>query len=127
MKRACILGALIALSVVAATPAFAADEVPSATPKAEQPVAPPSLQTDQPAAISLSSKVPFKFYGFISAEFMWTDSQLSTFGTLDNTPASYNRGMSGFNRVVDEAVDGNNDGAVNTLDVQQVINTALVR
>lgn len=112
MKRI-IIGAFLALVAVASMPASAADEAPAVKPKAEQPVVPQSIQTDQPAAISLSSKVPFKFYGFVSAEMMWTDSQLSSFGTLDNTPASYNRGPAGFNRVVDENVDGNNDGAIN--------------
>ncbi len=114
MKRARILSSLVALIVVCATaPAFAADETAVAKNDAEQPAAPPSIQTDQPAAISLSSKVPFKFYGFISGEFMWTGSQLSSGGTLDNTPANYNRGMGGYNRVVDEAVEGNNDAAIN--------------
>lgn len=76
-----------------------------------------SIQTDQPVDISLSSKVPISFYGFISAEFLWADSQLSSFGTLNNglgvagaTP--YNRTPVGFNRVVDETVDGNNDAYI---------------
>jgi hypothetical protein len=76
-----------------------------------------SIQTDQPTEITLSSKVPITFYGFISAEFMWSDSQLSSFGTLNNglgvagaTP--YNRNMTGFNRVVDETVDGKNNAFI---------------
>jgi hypothetical protein len=75
---------------------------------------PPSsdLQKGTIGAISLSSKVPFKFYGFISAEAMWSDSQLSSFGALNNTPASYNKNMSGFNRVVDEATSPNNDAFI---------------
>jgi len=70
------------------------------------------VQTEVIKPISLSSKVPFTFYGFVSAEAMWADSQLSSFGTNNNTPASYNRNMSGFNRVVDETVDGRNDAFI---------------
>ena len=70
------------------------------------------LQKSQDESIALSSKVPISFYGFISSETMVSDSQLSSFGTLNNTPASYNRSMAGFNRVVDERVDGNNDAFI---------------
>ncbi len=70
------------------------------------------VQTEVIKPISLSSKVPFSFYGFISAEAMWADSQLSSFGANNNTPASYNRNMSGFNRVVDETIDGRNDAFI---------------
>ncbi len=68
-----------------------------------------SVQTDIPEKIPLSSKVPVSFYGFIEAQALWSDSQLSSFGTNNNVPASYNRNMTGFNRVVDESVDGRND------------------
>lgn len=111
MNRLWIPLIAVALILSAACPALADDKPPPA-PKAEEPAPPPSLQTDQPVSIALSSKVPFKFYGFVSGEFLWTGSQLSTFGTLDNTPASYNRQIAGFNRVVDESIDGNNDAAV---------------
>ncbi len=67
------------------------------------------LQTGQERVIRFSCKVPIGFYGFISAETLWSNAQLSSFGTNNNTPASYNRNMSGFNRVVDESIDGNND------------------
>lgn len=73
------------------------------------------LQTGEPESISLSTKVPLKLYGFISAEAMWAGSQLSSFGANaagnpDNT--AYNRNMTGFNRVVDESTDGNNDAFI---------------
>lgn len=71
-----------------------------------------SVQTDVPEKISLSSKVPVSFYGFILAEGLYSDSQLSSYGTLDNSPANYNRTIAGFNRVVDENVGGHNDGFV---------------
>jgi len=70
------------------------------------------IQKGDIGEIALSSKVPFKFYGFISAEAMWSDSQLSSFGTLNNVPASYNKNMVGFNRVVDEATQPNNDAFI---------------
>lgn len=70
------------------------------------------IQTEQAEKITLSTKVPINLYGFISAEGMYSDSQLSSFGTLNNTPANYNRNMVGFNRVVDESVDGNNDAFI---------------
>lgn len=70
------------------------------------------LQKGQEEKISLSTKVPASLYGFISAEAMWADSQLSTLGTLDNTPANYNKNMAGFNRVVDESVETNNDAFI---------------
>jgi len=96
---------------------FASPSAYAATPKTDLGAPAGSIQTDQPVEIALSSKVPIKFYGYISAEFMWADSQLSSFGTLNNglgisgaTP--YNRNMSGFNRVVDETVDGNNDAFI---------------
>ena len=68
-----------------------------------------NLQTGDGKLISLSTKVPVSLYGFISAETLYSDSQLSSFGALNNTPASYNKNMSGFNRVVDESVEGKND------------------
>jgi hypothetical protein len=70
------------------------------------------IQKGQTEKIVLSSKVPFAFYGFISAEGIYSDSQISTFGTLDNTPASYNRVPCGFNRVVDETTDTKNDAFI---------------
>lgn len=100
---------LVAFAV--AVPSFAA------TPKTEMGAPTGSIQTDQPVEISLSSKVPIKFYGFISAEFMWADSQLSSFGTLNNGlgvvgASPYNKTMVGFNRVVDETVDGRNNAFI---------------
>jgi hypothetical protein len=71
-----------------------------------------SIQTDIPEKIKLSSKVPVSFYGFILAEFLYSDSQLSSFGTNNNTPASYNTNIVGFNRVQDETIQGNNDGFI---------------
>jgi len=71
-----------------------------------------NIQSKQTEKISLSKTVPISLYGFISAESMYSDSQLSTFGTDNNDPASYNRTMSGFNRVVDENVEGNNDAFI---------------
>jgi len=97
MKRLIGLLALAALLISVAIPAFAGSE---------------DLQTEQEEKIVLSTKVPVSFYGFVSAEGMYSDSQLSSFGTLNNTPANYNRVMSGFNRVVDESVDGNNDAFI---------------
>lgn len=85
---------------------------PAETPRPVEPASPPSIQTDQPVSITISTKVPMKFYGFVSGEFLWSGSQLSTFGALNNTPASYNRNIAGFNRVVDETIDGNNDAAI---------------
>jgi hypothetical protein len=87
------------------------------TPKGELGAPTGSIQTDQPVEISLSSKVPISFYGFVSGEFMWADSQLSTFGTLNNGLGviganPYNRTMAGFNRVVDETVDGKNNAFI---------------
>jgi hypothetical protein len=70
------------------------------------------IQTRQEEKISLSTKVPVHLYGFVSAEGMYSDSQLSSFGTLNNDPANYNRTMPGFNRVVDESIDGNNDAFI---------------
>ena len=64
------------------------------------------LQTTQQEKIVLSSKVPFSFYGFISAETMWGDSQVSSFGT---SSAAYNRNITGVTRVVDESLEKNND------------------
>ncbi|MBT3181014.1 MAG: hypothetical protein HN337_00740 [Deltaproteobacteria bacterium] len=97
MKRFMKVSMLIILLAVISTPAFAGSE---------------NLQMDQDEKISLSTKVPISLYGFVSAEGMFGDSQLSSFGALNNTPASYNRIMSGFNRVVDESVDGNNDAFI---------------
>jgi hypothetical protein len=71
-----------------------------------------NLQQGQTEAIYLSTKVPVALYGFISAEGMYSDSQISTFGTLNNVPANYNKNMSGFNRVVDEATATNNDAFI---------------
>ena len=70
------------------------------------------LQTGQEEVIKFSSKVPIGFYGFISAEAFYSDSQLSTFGTNNNTPASYNKTPAGPNRVVDESVEGNNNAFI---------------
>lgn len=66
---------------------------------------------------ALTSRVPFKFYGFVSAEAMWADSQLSSFGTNSNTAANggvspYVRTMVAFNRVVDESEETNNDALI---------------
>lgn len=58
-----------------------------------------SLQIAEKDGIKLSCKVPFKFYGFISAQTMWSDSQLSSFGT---TSATYDRNMVAVTRVIDE-------------------------
>ncbi|MFA4875752.1 MAG: hypothetical protein WC840_05320 [Candidatus Peribacteraceae bacterium] len=71
-----------------------------------------SIQTDVPEKISLSTKVPVSLYGFILAEFLYSDSQLSSFGTLNNTPANYNTNITGFNRVQDETVQGMNDAFI---------------
>lgn len=112
MKRAWIALFTIMLIFSTAGLSQADEKKPEAAPQAEASSPTPSIQTDQPVSITLSSKVPMKFYGFISGEFLWTNSQLSSFGTLDNTPASYNRNITGFNRVVDETIDGNNDAAI---------------
>ncbi|MBN1282156.1 MAG: hypothetical protein JXA24_00075 [Proteobacteria bacterium] len=71
-----------------------------------------SIQTDIPEKITLSSKVPVSFYGFVLGEFLYSDSQLSSFGTFNNTPASYNTSITGFNRVQDETAQGNNDAYI---------------
>jgi len=70
------------------------------------------LQTGQERVIKFSSKVPIGFYGFIMAQTFYSDSQLSTFGTNDNTPASYNKTPAAPNRVVDESVEGNNNAFI---------------
>lgn len=100
-----ILACAAALSFIA-MPAIAADAEKALPP------APGGIQTDEIKTIAISSKVPFKLYGFVSAEMMWADSQLSSFGTLNNDPASWNRNMAGFNRVVDESVASNNDAFI---------------
>ncbi len=107
-----IVSALLVVLFAAVSPLAHA-----AKPNAEMGVPGGSIQTDQPVDISLSSKVPISFYGFISAEFMWSNSQLSTFGALNNGLGvaganPYNRTMAGFNRVVDETVDGTNDAFI---------------
>lgn len=94
-----------------------APDVHAVTPKAEMGTPTGSIQTDQPVEIPLSSKVPITFYGFISGEFVWADSQISSFGTLNNGlgvvgASPYNRVPAGFNRVVDETVDGKNDAFI---------------
>lgn len=75
-----------------------------------------NIQKDQDEKIALSAKVPVSFYGFISAETMWSDSQLSSFGTVsalgNYNNNNYNRNMAGYNLVVDETVDGNNDAFI---------------
>ncbi|MFH1829429.1 MAG: hypothetical protein ABH871_01465 [Pseudomonadota bacterium] len=94
MKRLCMCLAMAVAATVLFVPAMA---------KAQ------SIQTEIPEKIQLSSKVPVSFYGFILAETLYSDSQLSSFGTNNNTAANYNRNMTGFNRVVDESVEVNND------------------
>lgn len=82
--------------------AVAAMLVPALDARAE------NLQTSDDKPIYLSSKVPIALYGFISAETAYSSAQLSSFGTLDNTPANYNRNIIGFNRVVDKTTSTNN-------------------
>ncbi|MBU0482818.1 MAG: hypothetical protein KKG47_17125 [Proteobacteria bacterium] len=67
------------------------------------------IQTTQEEAITISSKVPFKFYGFISAETMYGDSQVASFGTSNATIAAYNTNITGVTRVVDETLQTRND------------------
>jgi len=92
------IGLMMALALVVAATPFTANAQ--------------SIQTDIPEQIKLSTKVPVSFYGFILAEMLYSDSQLSSFGTNDNTPANYNTNITGFNRVQDETVQGNNDGFI---------------
>lgn len=54
--------------------------------------------------ISLSTKVPVSFYGFITAQTLVTDSQLSSFGGTT---------MNAYNRVVDETISSKNNGSIN--------------
>lgn len=97
MRRLCLSSMLILTLTIVATPFVANAQ---------------GIQTDVPEKIQLSSKVPVSFYGFILAEFLYSDSQLSSAGTPNNTPASYNTNITAFDRVQDETVQGNNDGFI---------------
>ncbi len=71
-----------------------------------------NIQSSQEEAITLSSKVPFKFYGFIAAKTMYGDSRISSFGRDNGVPAGsggYNNNITGVTRVVDETVATNNN------------------
>lgn len=97
MRKLCV-GLMLALTLTVAATPFDANAQ--------------SIQTDIPEKIKLSCKVPFSFYGFVLAEFLYSDSQLSSFGTNNNTPASYNTNITGFNRVQDESIQGNNNAFI---------------
>jgi hypothetical protein len=108
MTRNSWLKSVLVASVVLIALGFSLDA--SAEKKAQ--TEPLDLQTGQERVISFSSKVPIGFYGFVTAETFYSDSQLSTFGTNNNTPASYNKTPAGPNRVVDESVEGNNNAFI---------------
>jgi len=116
-KRRALMKTIKLTTVTLLTLLALAGTAHAVTPKTEMGAPTGSIQTEQPVEISLSSKVPIKFYGFVSAEFMWADSQLSSFGTLNNGlgvagASPYNKNMVGFNRVVDETVDGRNNAFI---------------